>query len=422
MKKVLALICAVLLLAFFAVPAAASGGEGTATIGGVENDIWISKHGNVHTDCSAERFLGELGFAWGDVVTVEFLDQRLTLPVVAGYSYVESGESAIIVKKDEAGLPAESVTLAINMGSFAQTYGLAEKVTDAEENWHWEAVQGVQFPVEVTFTMAEKEGYLAQFLLQELSYTSVREDYAHLEDGDFANFRGICTPQMDEGRLYRTSSPIDPEIGRNAYADAALKDAGVTVILNLAESREEAQGYPGFADSYYAGQNVAYLDLEVDVASEYFKEGLARGLRFFAQNEGVYAVHCTEGKDRAGFVSALLECFMGASYEQVIADYMVTYSNYYGVEPGTDKYDAIARGNIEKTLQAAFEVENLAEADLEEEATQYIRSLGLSDREVGALKANLAGKKKSAPMVIGGAVCLAVLAVCLVIRKRAKAR
>ena len=28
---------------------------------------------------------------------------------------------------------------------------------------------------------------------------------------------------------------------------------------------------------------------------------------------------------------------MGASYDEVVADYLVTYYNYYGIQPGTEK-------------------------------------------------------------------------------------
>jgi hypothetical protein len=230
---------------------------------------------------------------------------------------------------------------------------------------------------------------MGEYILHELTRTNNREDYAHLTDEEFANFRVIDTTGMGEDVLYRSSSPINPEIGRNEYADAAIKNAGVTVIMNLADSAEEAAKYEGFADTYYAGQKVIYLSLGVDFAADDFKAGLAKGLKFFAENEGTYLVHCTEGKDRAGFVSALLECLMGAGYEEVVEDYMVTYYNYYGVEEGTEKYDAIANSNIIKSLQKAFGVEDLSKADLAAEAKEYILSLGLTEEEVTNLMVNL---------------------------------
>ena len=135
---------------------------------------------------------------------------------------------------------------------------------------------------------------------------------------------------------------------------------------------------------------VIYLNLGVDFQADDFKKGLAEGMRFFISNPGVYAVHCTEGKDRAGFVSALLECLMGASFEQVRSDYMTTYFNYYGVEKGTEKYNAIAASNIEKSLKAAFGVADLNTADLAAKAEAYLSDIGLGKDEIVTLKANLA--------------------------------
>ena len=116
---------------------------------------------------------------------------------------------------------------------------------------------------------------------------------------------------------------------------------------------------------------------------------MADGLRFMATNQGVYLVHCTEGKDRAGFVSALLECLKGATLEEVISDYMETYYNYYGVEKGTRKYDAIANSNIVESLQQAFNVDSLETSDLVKEAEEYLRDIGLNSFEIYLLKSNL---------------------------------
>ena len=357
-------------------------------IGGTENDKWISKYGNVYLSISSKE-LFDKGFEMGDVVKVSFLDKEIEMPIVPSYSYVESGKPAVIVKEYENGEVVGYVSLAINMGNFAETYEIAKKKTDDEGNYCFEAFGGVTFPIEVNIEIKEKGGYLSEYLLRSLNRTNSREDYADLTDEEFANFRQITLGDIGKNRLYRTSSPINPEIGRNSYALKALEEAGVTVIMNLADSREEAQAYGGFEGSYYEDQKVIYLNLGVDFSEESFKEGLAKGLRFFAENKGVYAVHCNEGKDRAGFVSAILECLMGASCDEVIKDYMVAYYNYYGVEEGSEKYNAIANSNIVKSLSEAFEVSDLSKADLSKEAHEYIKSLGVSDGEIEKLKENL---------------------------------
>ncbi len=423
MRKTLAILTAILITILSAavhIPAMAAeeNWDGTVTIGGLDNDIWFTKYGNVYTDCSADNFVNHLGLTWGDTVSVSFLDNELIMPVVPTYSYVESGMPAIILRKDENGLPCEYVSLAINMGNFAEAYGIAEKVTDNDGNWHWIAIDGVVFPIEVNFTLAEKEGYMAEYLLYELVRTNNRQDYSNLTDEEYANFRNISHGKIEKNILYRTSSPINPEIGRNTYADAALKKAGVTVIMNLADSEDEAKSYESYDESYYSKQKIIFLNLGVDFFSDEFKQGLKRGLQFFAQNKGVYAIHCTEGKDRAGFVCALLECLMGAEYTDVIEDYMITYSNYYGIEKNSEKYNSIANNNIVKSLKIAFDVDDLSSVNLEIEAEEYIKSIGLSDSEIKQLKENLRKKDNNIIIIVIMIIVISALAALLIIRKK----
>lgn len=362
----------------------------TAEISGIDNNIWFTRYGNVNTNLAVSDLFAA-GFEEGDLVEVSFLETRLTVPIVPTYSYVEQGSAALMAYLDDGGNPSGNIALAINMGNFATTYGLADKITNADTSWYWTLREGVTLPITIDIRMAEEGGYLAEYLLHDLSRTNNRSDYPALSDEEFANFREISTTGMGSGRLYRTSSPINPELNRNTYADEALRAAGVTVIMNLADSAEDAAAYEGFSDSYYSAQNVIYLNLGVDFQAADFKRGLAEGLRYFANNEGVYAVHCTEGKDRAGFVSALLECFMGASYDEVVSDYMTTYENYYNVEEGSEKYNAIAESNIVRSLSAAFGVDtdDLPYADLRAEAEAYVSGIGLTAGEMAALRANL---------------------------------
>ena len=363
-------------------------------VSNLEPNVFSTKYGNLFCTAKATTFIDELGYDWGDLVTVKFLDKALVLPVVPTYSYVDTGSPAIIVGKDEAGKPSGYLSFAINMGDFTTTYGIATKTTNADKTWFWTANEGVTFPMAVEFELAEKGGYLAEYILHDLSRTNERADYAALSDEEFANFRQVKTTGMGD-HLYRTSNPANNELGRAVYADAAIKAAGVTTVMNLSDDKALAEGRAEFAGTYYSGLNIIYLGLGVDFEDASFKSGLAEGLRFFAENPGVYAIHCTEGKDRAGFVCALLECLMGAEPAEVVADYMLTYYNYYGVEPGTEKYEAIANSNIIKTLKVAFhvaadyDVSAVTTADLQYGAEQYIKSIGLSDAEIAALKANL---------------------------------
>ena len=280
----------------------------------------------------------------------------------------------------------DGVVLAINMGDFATTAGIAKKTAIQEEpGYRWDYL--MESPVEIKITMKEEGGYREEWLIRQLARTNDRADYSHLSDEAFANFRVIETTGIGKGILYRSSSPINPSLGRNTYADKAARDAGIVTVLNLADN---SNTYEGTENSYYSTCRVAYLNLGTDFLSESALNGLAEGMRFIINNEGPYLIHCNEGKDRAGFVSALLECLMGADIEEVIDDYMVTYYNYYGVEEGSEKYAAIVKNNLIEVLNTTFRIEDAYKADLAREAEAFLMDdAGLTADEIAALKGKL---------------------------------
>ena len=332
-----------------------------------------------------EKDLNAAGIECGDTVELRFLDTSVVVPVVRNYSEVSAGEHLICLKDD-------FVELSINMQDFASSH-FADKTTAPDGSAVWAFKEGIQGPVMFCLTLREKGGAKDLF---HLSYTDERSDYASLSDEEFANFRMVTTTGMGKGTLYRTASPVDPKFKRNSYGDAAIRRAGVATIMNLSDTREEVESFPGYADSYYATTDYIALKMGMSATAEDFKVKLAQGLRFFAEHEGPYAFHCLEGKDRTGIVAELLECFMGASFEEVRDDYMVTFYNYFGVKPGTPEYDTIVNNNLVKILGQILGTEDLEHADLAGLTEAYFRSIGLTDAEMDALRANL-GKSAEAP-------------------------
>lgn len=340
----------------------------------------ISKYGNLILDITGEDLFGR-GYEYGDLLEVTVLNQTWEIPLGSSYSDVDAGMPVLRAESAE-----DEAVLAINMGDFATAAGVAEKIEIAEEpGYRWEYL--AQTPVRVLITLKQEDGYRAQWLIHQLVRTDERADYPHLSDEAFANFRVIDTTGMGEKKLYRSSSPINPDIGRSACADKAARDAGIATVINLADV---SNTYEGTENAYYQDCRVVYLNLGMDFTADDFKEGLAEGLRFIIEGEAPYLLHCNEGKDRAGFVSALLECLMGASFHEVVEDYMESYVNYYGVEQGSEKYDAVVNSNIVGMLKEAFRVEDVRQADLAAEAEAFLmEDLGLSAQEVGLIRARL---------------------------------
>lgn len=343
----------------------------------------IAKYGNLILDITGADLMNQ-GYEYGDLLEVKVAGQTWEFPLCSNYSDVDTGMTVLRAASEE-----EAVVLAINMGDFATTAGIALKAKiDEEPGYRWDYL--IPQPVQVEMTLKQEDGYREQWLIHQLVRTNERADYPHLSDEAFANFRLVDTTGMGENKLYRSSSPINPEIGRSTYADEAARAAGIATVINLADA---SNAYESRENSYYPTCQVVYLNLGLDFTSEDFRAGLAHGMRFIIDGKAPYLLHCNEGKDRAGFVSALLECLMGATIDEVVEDYMETYINYYGVQPGSEKYEAVENSNIIKTLQEAFGVNDVYQADLAAEAKDFlVEALGLAEDEVNALKEKLAAE------------------------------
>ena len=349
----------------------------------------IQKYGNIVVGISPEA-MKAAGYEYGDILAVTVNGKTFDIPFCTNYSDVDTGS---LVARD-----AGDLVIAINMGDFATANGLAvkEKYEDGSYAWILPANTTLS-DIVVEIEMGEKAGYRDEYLIHQLVRTNDRADYA--SDLVFANFRNIEMGEIGSNVLYRSSSPINNEIGRASYADSFASMTLVQCVMNLADNNDGIEAYiaaDDFASPYYkhlySSNKVVALNLGVDFSAAEFKSGLANGLKFFAANKGPYLVHCNEGKDRAGFVSALLEAYMGASFDEIVADYMKTYENYYHIESGSDQYEAVKNSNIVSILRTIAGVDksvDVSTIDLAKAAEAYIASLGLTDAELASLKANL---------------------------------
>lgn len=359
----------------------------------------IQKYGNIVLDI-ASTALTDNGYEYGDVLDINVDGKNYDVPFCTNYSDVDTGK---LVLRDSNG----TLILAINMDDFASTNGIAVKNTADDGSVTWTVTDGRSLAdIKVSIAMKEKGGYKDEYLIHRLIRTNERADYA--SDRIFANFRNIPYGSLGKNILFRSSSPVNNEIGRAAYADDFAQANHINTVLNLANTAEEIEGYftqEGFNSPYYqylydAGK-VKGLALGVDFTADDFKAKLADGLRFLAANEGPYLVHCTEGKDRAGFVSALLASLMGASYDEIVTDYMTTYENYYGIEKGSAQYEAVKNSNIVSiltTISGAEKGTDLSTIDLKAAALAYLKGIGLTDADCDALQANLAKDYAAAPV------------------------
>ena len=90
----------------------------------------------------------------------------------------------------------------------------------------------------------------------------------------------------------------------------------------------------------------------------------------------------------------LLGALMGGSVEELVADYMTSYVNYYGIDPvaEADKYNMIAEKNVMDMIRVVCGLEknaSLEGVDLAAGAEAYLLKHGMTSEAIAALKANL---------------------------------
>ena len=109
-------------------------------------------------------------------------------------------------------------------------------------------------------------------------------------------------------------------------------------------------------------------------------------------NDGPYYIHCLEGKDRTGYVCMVIEALLGATYEELIDDYFITYHNYYGIEKGSNKYEVIKSLHIDEMIRYVFgfdENTNLLKANYKTPVNSYLLSIGLTQDQIDAIQVKL---------------------------------
>ncbi len=345
------------------------------------------EYGGVYIKIAIDDF-NALGFSFGDSIDLTFDNGKKLedIPYYNGY-YVDAGEPLLI------GYPGyEYIKATINYGQDlwdefslkvpANVEGLWKKAVLEEHNT-------------ATITLHEKGKYLPIQEASDIHYFDERERYD--SDAMFANFRSMNLGKLKRDVIYRSASPCDNQHNRAPYVDALISEAGVKTILDLADNEVKIEKYiarDDFASPYflslYENDQVIPIALNMNYLSDDFGMKIVQGFNLMAEKEGPYLIHCTEGKDRTGFVAMLIEALAKASYEEIEADYMKTYANYYRIDKSNDKekYQIILERNLDGMI--AFMVNDAGidfkNCDLSIYAENYLQRCGMSEEQIQALK------------------------------------
>ena len=283
--------------------------------------------GGVYIEVTIDDF-NALGFTYGDSVKIVFSNGYTMedIPYYNGY-YVDAGDPLLIAYPGY-----DYIKAAINYGAdLWEQAGLLGR--SPVKLW---VKAGLDERSTATVILTEKGKYADIQDARDIHYKDDRSEFP--SDEAFANFRPMNLGNLKENTVYRSASPCDNQHNRAPYVNNLIERAGVNCILNLADSDVKIERYinaddfnsPYFLTLYNEGK-VIPLALNMNYFSEEFRSKVARGFAQMAEMEGPYLVHCTEGKDRTGFVCMLIEMLAGTSYQDMVDDYMITYDNYYKI-------------------------------------------------------------------------------------------
>lgn len=349
----------------------------------------IDKFGNVITDITQED-MHAAGMEPGDTLLVTVGERGLKALWATDIADVPLGEPLVVVVEG-------TLRLCLSRGDFATEYAVGSRGDSAV----YELI-----PTAVSVAPA-RQAQRPESLGMRDRFRQERAEGVSL--AEFANFREVSVGNIAPGVLYRSASPIE-EIPGRAAADALLGEHGIRTIVNMADCRAKAPKYETFAGTSYEkvheADGVVYLNMGSDMYAQVGLDDLRNGLDFMTEQEGPYLIHSTYGLHRTGHLVFLLEALMGATVEEIEADYMVSYENLYGVQRGSETWDLLAQGGIRRELVRLLGAEDLAQArelaaaqdedgltGLERAARSYlVDKVGLTEEQVDTLQGRLAEK------------------------------
>ena len=225
-----------------------------------------------------------------------------------------------------------------------------------------------------------------------MKYTNERNDYSTFTDAEYANARAVKAGNIASGMLLRCSSPFSNGSNRAYYVSEYLEQANAKTVLNLADTEEKMLTYemPPYSRKLWDEGNVILCPLKADPTADDYNNRLIAALKELPSHPAPYVVHCMEGKDRTGYVCALLEGLCGATYEEMVADYLITYLNYFKITPekNLDVCNTLVSMKLNPCLMFYAGVSDEAQlpnVDYVKAFSDYLLSHGMSRQQLDAL-------------------------------------
>lgn len=189
-----------------------------------------------------------------------------------------------------------------------------------------------------------------------------------MTDEDYLNFRCVDTTGMKKDMLYRSYDVFaNDSKPRSAVIDGLLDKYDIGQIVNMKTSSSslkkmvDSEAVVSSNACWYVNNDQFFAEnMSVNIINDPKDVDL---LEYIADNEGPFLIHCTLGKDRTGFIVMLLESLMGATYEEMKADYCYSYLCLYDIELMSKEYEMTEK--MFDAMMIAFHDPDLLKTDVD---------------------------------------------------------
>lgn len=242
----------------------------------------ITDDGIARTNVNAEEAIKE-GYDYGDILSVTAGSVSFSAPIVSAADEVDSGEYFIIFDENGASIGRRDLDTGLSVGD------------------------------RISFRMEEQGGFLRTHILHSLKASGARlTDLAHYEAGS-----------MKSGHLFTVYAPLFASSDEDAAA-ALLEKYSISAVIDLSEGLVDITGI------------AAPEGLEYRSTSD-----MAEAMRYIISFDKPYLL--VLGDNTVSYrIVPILEALMGGRLDQITADCLRPYQEYYGLQEESREYQELA--------------------------------------------------------------------------------
>ncbi|MEE3468032.1 MAG: tyrosine-protein phosphatase [Eubacterium sp.] len=329
----------------------------------------ITEKGDVILACEYNLFF-ERHIHLMDVVLVRVAGEKIRMPVCRKRTDVDLRVPFLKLQKNK-----NRATITSFFGQFAKDYGVS--VDD-----------------DVWIFLAKKRGYKKGYQAHQYLDSDERENF--VSDEHFSNFRELTIGNIRKNTFYRSSNPLFYKLypNRSIYAAKMLEKYHIASVINLENTRKQIlRRFKEDPDSLYKkmwDDNRVYQNhLTTDMNSVEFVDGMIECFRKMIEMPTPILIHCNQGKNRTGCICAWIGALMGASYDEIVNDFMLSYTFLHQMDEDKEGWDFLIKGNVEKHLKMTFLDRRYKRRDPQKYVREYLAGRGMTEEEMDLLVAHL---------------------------------